>query len=74
MAMFGSYLKYEDGEEERAKEVLKQQLHSFIDSLCEKDDFWIKKERDKSGKDLLRQTNTIAWKINMPHMKDTEID
>ncbi len=74
MSMFGSYIRYRDGDEEKAKKVLKLQLHSFIDSLCEKDDFWLKVERDKSGEDLLRLTNQIGWKIDVPHMKDTEIN
>ena len=72
MAVYGSYLRYNDGEEEWAKEALKKQLHSFIDSLCEKDDFWIKQEMDKSGKDPLNDINRIGWKITIPHMKSED--
>lgn len=69
---FGNYLKYKDGDEEKAKELLKKQLHGLIDGLCERDDFWIKVEGDASGKDLLGQTNSIAWKIVVPHMEDKD--
>lgn len=69
MEQYGSYLKYEDGDEERAKELLKRQLHSLIDKLCEDEDFWIKKERDCTGKDPLRLANTVGWKIAVPQIE-----
>lgn len=69
MLIYGEYEKYEDGCEAEAKERLKKSLHNFIDEMCERDDFWIKKERDKTGKDILRQENTIAWKIAIPEGK-----
>lgn len=70
MIICGGYKKYEDGCEAEAKELLKKELHNHIDELCERDDFWIKKERDRTGKDILRQENTIGWKITIPHMED----
>ena len=72
MVICGDYVKYADGCEEQAKEYLKAELHAFIDELCEKDDFLIKHERDKTGKDPLRQSNTLAWKIAIPHMERKE--
>ena len=66
MVEYGSYLKYKDGDEEKAKRLLKKQLHELIDCLCENEDFWIKQERDRTGKDLLRRANTIGWKIAIP--------
>ena len=56
--------------EDEAKELLKKELHNLIDELCERDDFWIKKERDRTGNDILNQANTIAWKIAIPQMND----
>ena len=70
MTIHGAYEKYKDGEEDQAKENLKKGLHDFIDKLCEKDEFWIKQERDKSGIDILRQENTIGWKIAILHLSD----
>lgn len=70
MSIYGEYKIYKDGEEEQAKAMLKKSLHDFIDELCEKDEFWIKCERDKSGIDLLRKYNTIGWKIAIPHLSD----
>lgn len=69
MVMFGDYVKYADGCEEQAKEHLKAELHAFIDKLCDDESFFIKCERDKTGKDILRQSNTLAWKIAIPHME-----
>lgn len=70
MIQFGNWTYYKDGDEEGAKERLKKEMHDLIDTLCEKDDFWIKVERDKSGKDILRNENTLAWKIAIPQMKN----
>lgn len=70
--MFGDYVKYDDGCEEQAKEYLKAGLHEFIDKLCEDDSFFIKCERDKTGKDILRKSNTLGWKITIPHMERKE--
>ena len=70
MKICGEWTSYLDGGEEKAKEILKKHLHEFIDELCEKDEFWINVKRDESGKDLLRQENTIGWKIAIPHLKE----
>ena len=70
MIIRGGYKKYEDRCEAEAKEILKNELHNLIDELCERDDFWIKTERDRTGEDILRQENTIGWKITIPHMED----
>ena len=70
MTMYGAYERYKDGEEEQAKAKLKKDLHDFIDELCEEDEFWIKHERDETGKDPLRMYNTIGWKIAIPHLSD----
>ena len=72
MKIFGNYKKYPDGYEDEVKEILKKELHDWIDEICEDEEFWIKNERDKTGKDLLRGANTVGWKIAIPHMKETE--
>lgn len=69
MVEFGSYLRYESGEEEEAKKLLKRQLHGVIDFLCEDEDFWIRNDSDYRGGDLFKQKDTIAWKIAVPHME-----
>lgn len=72
MKIYGEWTDYEDGDKEKAKQRLKELLHTLIDELCEKDDFWIDCERDKTGKNILRQSNTIAWKIAIPHMEQKD--
>lgn len=70
MILLGDYTKYEDGCEEKAKEVIRKQLHELADALVDVEGFLIVKERDKSGKYLLRQENTMGWKIAIPHMEE----
>lgn len=72
MKICGHFIRYPDGHEEQAKEILNKQLHGFIDELCEKEDFWLKCERDKTGKDLLKRSNTLGWKITIPHMQEED--
>ena len=75
MILYGDYVKYEDGvSEDELKKILKKQMYSLIDILCEKEGFFIKVERDKTGKDLLRQSNTMGWKIAVPHMENAPKD
>lgn len=40
MAMYGGYEFTENGNEEKAKEKLKKEIHKAIDKLCEIDQFW----------------------------------
>lgn len=68
MVEFGNYLEIEEGQEAEAKELLKRDMHDFIDKLCEVEDFWIKKEADK--RDPLRQKNTIGWKMAVLYLND----
>lgn len=69
MKIFGNYKKYPDGCEDEVKEILKKELHDWIDKICEDEEFWIKCERDKTGKELL---NTVGYKIAIPHMQEKE--
>lgn len=70
--IYGECIWYEDGDKEKAKQRLKASLHDFVDELCENEDFWLVHERDKTGKDLLRLSNAIGWKIIIPHMEQKE--
>ena len=67
MVIYGEYKEYADGCEAEAKERCKKDLHNLIDELCERDDFWIKKEIPS-----VAYENTIGWKIAIPHMKNND--
>lgn len=67
MLIFGGYAVVPFSGEEKPKEELRKQIHSLIDQLCDRDDFWIRGVGYALG-----PAHTIGWKIAIPHMEETE--
>ena len=65
MAMYGGYEFTENGNEEKAKENLKKEIHEVIDKLCEIDQFWIVKE---NAPGIPEGEKFVGWKIEIPQI------
>ena len=59
MTQYGNYVRIKPGDDiAEVKRLLREQIHSTIDELCDRDDFWI----IKSG----GITSTCGWVIAVP--------